>query len=287
MEGLINTGSSGPHSVHRLLDAMRCPRMHRLNRDAQAEGLDLSSRAQGWGTLLHVGLAHLYAGWALERDGVVSVGGQVVQKPSAFLTPQEAIEAVAQQRGYENAQAAVVQALQEYRTYYCGDPHEYLVLAIEHPFHLVLPGGVHYSQKADLVLQRRRDKLVFILDYKRSYALISKTLYNYAIDLQMVGYRCIGLKRWPDLFGGVWLQRVKPSEGAGDPWKAQRPTCFDRRPLPGSPGSAARFVRTIYYWDKVARMAEKTKDPMDVPGAQSEAICYGKYVCRWYERCLS
>ena len=252
---LIDPGSSGEYGWHTLADWLTCPRLAALKR---ANGRDEPSEAQLVGTMVHVGLAHRYA----------LMQGQDVYQPA------DAVERFARKTPDATSHVYTTQAaLASYAAHY-GPEADIETLAVEKVFRMKIMGCA-YTQRLDLVYKRRGK--VYIVDHKKTYAILPKVTRGYGLSGQMVGASLYGQKKWGEKFGGVLLNFVRLAKGDNN-------YEFKRLPVAPFPYAVRSFSKTVVLAHEMLDRY-KDADPYDVPGVFTEA-CYGKYgPCQFYDIC--
>ena len=232
------------------------------------------------GSLLHIGLAHYY---------------QLKKTPDAnYYTPFEAVGALAKREAdathdmhekvlWANFVPLICAAIEEYARHYmnCG----WKVLEVERELRAHIPkrpGSNEtflFTQRADLIVEDAHG-FKWIVDHKSCYRITSKTLRQYILSGQFLGYQVSGRKLYGKKFGGVILNRVKLSEPYG----------FDRVAIDPAPAAVAGFVKMLQMTENRIQQWNHLDDPMDYPPVFSDQICYGKYgpcqafqLCRWGE----
>ena len=244
------------------------------------------------GSLLHVGLAHYY-----QR--------KMVKNPEDYYTPAESVQVLAEQESDKAADfnaknlwlssiAPIIGALDAYEAEYarCSwkpiavekelraqvpidtDPHHQGLLILSHRADRFL-----FTQRADLITQDAHG-FMWIIDHKSCYRITSKTLRQFILSGQFLGYQVFGRKMYGKKFGGVILNRVKLSEPYG----------FERCAVEPAPVAVSGFLRMLKQTEQRLRDHDHLTDPLDYPPVFSDQTCYGKYgqcpafeLCRWGE----
>lgn len=260
---LIDPGPS-ERGWHRLQSAMRCLRLYALREKA---GLRFAPSAPLVnGSLLHVGLAHLY-----QRQKERQTGGN----PDKWLTPHQAVS-LAAQRGSDSGEAPhlwlsgvsiVNTALSEYMAHW--DDRGWRILEVEKELRATI-GGHLYTQRADLIVESNNTKQVFIVDHKSCYTIHAKTQTQHILDGQFIGYQRFGRALYGNQFSGVIVNRVK----------LKPPIQFARGPVEPAPLAVRDFPDLIVEVEK--RIAEQesrpdNQDPFTWPPAFSSQVCTSKY----------
>ena len=130
-----------------------------------------------------------------------------------------------------------------------------------------------YTQRADLTVEDPSGR-VWIVDHKSAYRINAKTLDQYILDGQFIGYQMFGRAIYKERFAGVILNRIKLSQ----------PYDFDRRPIEPAPAALKSFLSTIEEAER--RIAAGGQDIESFPMALNNQTCYGKYgKCGAYDLC--
>lgn len=263
---LLDAGPS-ERGWHHFENVLRCPRLYAWS---HLGGMKLEmSEPLVRGSLLHIALAHHY-----QRIKEEQTGGN----PNDWLLPEDAVETLASQES-ENSPLwrklipQVVDAYFAYRNNWLGEAWE--ILEVEYELRSRIGEGKHlYTQRADLIVKDHNQK-VWIVDHKTAYRINSKTLRQYIMDGQFLGYQMFGRAKYGKEFAGVILNRVKVSS----------PYDFDRRALEPAPAALQDFVPTLLAAEK--KMAEFEGKPIrEWPMTLSNQVCYGKYgKCQAYDLC--
>ena len=241
---------------------MRCLRLYALRRDRRVRKL---SAPLVNGSLLHVGLAHLY-----QRQKERQTGGN----PDQWYSPAQAVQVLAQQeseKGDANLWLAgvgiVKTALSEYQSHW--DDRGWRILEVEKELRATV-GGYLYTQRADLIVESNNTKQVFIVDHKSCYTIHSKTQTQHTLDGQFIGYQRFGHGLYGNKFAGVLVNRVK----------LKPPIQFARGPVEAAPLAVHDFPSLIVNVER--RIAEQesrpdSQDPLTWPPAFSSQVCTSKY----------
>ena len=242
---------------------MRCLRYYALRRDG---GLRFGTSAPLVnGSLLHVGLAHLY-----QRQKERQTGGD----ESKWFPPHEAVVQLAQ-REAEKGDAAlwmagvtiVHTALTAYMAHW--DDRGWRILSVEEELRAQVRGHL-YTQRADLIVESNNTKQVFIVDHKSCYTIHSKTQTQHTLDGQFIGYQRFGRALYGERFAGVLINRVR----------LRAPTQFARGPVEPAPLAVRDFPDLVVNVE--GRIAEQesrpdASDPFTWPPAFSSQVCTSKY----------
>jgi len=273
---LLNAGPS-ERGWHRIEGASRCLRLFAW-REAGAVKWKTSAPLVK-GSLLHIGLAHLYARKRCELNG---------EDPDQYYTPIEAVKELAEIEA-QNAETAhdtalwrihvpdILMALSQYegRWQFC----QWEPIMVEEELRAHIPkinqdGTFLFTQRADLAV-KDENGTYWIVDHKSCYRIESKTLRQHILSGQFLGYQLFGRKMWGEKFGGVVVNRVKLSE----------PYAFDRAILEPAPNAIRVFAKNLALQEHMVDMFEG-KPPIEWPAVYSDQTCWGKYgKCDAFELC--
>ena len=263
---LLDAGPS-ERGWHRLESAIRCLRLYAYE---QIAGIRFPiSPPLVNGSLLHIGLAHLYRRRQATQNG---------EDPSQWFEPHEAVKELSRRNAHESplweaGVDVVLPALGAYEARWRGE--DWKVLAVEEQLRAHVGEGKHlYTQRPDLIVESAQGR-VFIIDHKSCYRITSKTLRQHILDGQFLGYQLFGHQLYGPRFGGVVVNRVMLSAPYG----------FDRTSVEPAPKALGDFTSLISTTEE--RIANcKDKEPDDYPPAFSNQTCWGKYgQCHAYEIC--
>lgn len=272
---LVDAGPS-ERGWHRFENAARCLRLFAL----KEAGLVPRSMSDALvrGSLLHVGLAQHYA--------------MKLQDGKNYYTPLEGMYAFADNMAKEAANAhdaalwrihipEVQQAIQAYRNRWREE--SWTPVAVEKELRAHLPkldgsGKFLFTQRVDLIVKDHHD-IHWIVDHKSCYRIDGRTLRQFTLSGQFLGYQIFGRKMYGKKFGGVILNRVR----------LRGPYDFDRCTLEPAPQAIRRFTRNLAQIEDLTDRYEG-EDPHTWPAAYSEQVCWGKYgkcpafeLCQWGE----
>jgi len=270
---LLNAGPS-ERGWHSFESAARCMRLWAWENVKKASFPMSDPLVRG--SLLHIGLAHYYM-------------RKMVDDPGTYYSPEDSVRVLArkeadQANGFEGELWVkwvdpVLVMLEKYIEQY--EDCSWKPIAVEQELRatIPLPGGEPFlfTQRADLIVE---DSWGFkwIVDHKTAYRLTNKTLRQYILSGQFLGYQVFGRKMYGKKFGGVVLNRIKSSS----------PHEFDRCSIEPAPAAVAGFVPALQSIERRIRTHNQSNDPMDYPPVFSEQACYGKYgpcpafeLCRW------
>ena len=273
---LLNAGPS-ERGWHRIEGASRCLRLFAWRESGALTWK--SSEPLVKGSLLHIGLAHLYA-----RQRTENYGGD----PEAYMTVEDSVRALseieAEKAGTAHEAALwrvsvpnIILALRAYenRWRHC----DWKPVMVEEELRAQIPkvsgdGTFLFTQRADLAVQDGTGKY-WIVDHKSCYRIESKTLRQHILSGQFLGYYIFGKKLWGKNFGGLIVNRVKLSEPFG----------FDRTTLEPAPDAVKRFAKNLALQEQMVDMFEG-KPPQEWPAVYSDQTCWGKYgKCDAFELC--
>ena len=262
---LLDAGPS-ERGWHRLENVLRCPRLYAL-REMDVLPFPMSAPLVN-GSLIHIALAHRY-----QQIKEQQTGGD----PNKWFSPEQAIAALAYKNNDESplwrgAIAHIIEAYCAYNNNWLAE--DWKVLEVENEFRARVGAKKHlYTQRADLVVEDPSER-VWIVDHKSAYRINSKTLDQYILDGQFIGYQMFGKAIYKDRFAGVILNRIKLSH----------PYDFDRRPIEPAPAALKSFLATIEEGER--RIAAGGQDIDSFPMALNNQTCYGKYgKCGAYDLC--
>jgi hypothetical protein len=221
------------------------------------------------GSLIHIALAHHYARVQAEQEG---------QDPEQWLEPDDAIFALAEKNEMEShlwmlAAPEITAAYVAYKNNWIGE--NWKVLGVEEQLEAKVGPKKHpYTQRADLIVEDAQER-VWIVDHKSCYRINSKTLSQYIMDGQFIGYQMFGRAKYGERFAGVMLNRVKLSQ----------PYDFDRRAIEPAPQALRHFTKVVIEGERrIAQWADKP--PEEWPMTLTNQVCFGKYgQCPAYNLC--
>ena len=273
---LLNAGPS-ERGWHRIEGASRCLRLFAWRESGALTWK--SSEPLIKGSLLHIGLAHVYARQRAEEQG---------EDPDYYMLPEEAVRALAAieadqaSTAHETAlwRVSVPNIILAIRAYEARWRHcSWKVVMVEEELRAQIPkwdgdGTFLFTQRADLAVQDRDGKF-WIVDHKSCYRIESKTLRQHILSGQFLGYQVFGRRLWGRDFGGVIVNRVKLSE----------PYDFDRTTLEPAPSAIKHFAKNLALQEHMVGMFEG-KPPIEWPAVYSDQTCWGKYgKCDAFELC--
>lgn len=241
------------------------------------------------GSLVHVGLAHVYARRQARQQG---------WDPGTVATPAEAIAEVARLEddrmshalGNPGPWGKWVTLAQD--VVYAYDAQTYNenenVIAVEHSLAMTLPRVSEalgepaslYTARADLIIQDRAQRY-WILDHKSTYRVDQKKRKGFVLSGQILGLYALGRHFYGDAFGGVRLNMI----GLRPPYQFTRIT-----PAP-APWAMAQFEQVVLDREtKLSKLLVETEEGVrtvwEWPKALSEMFCVHRYgVCSFHDLC--
>jgi len=281
---LINAGPSEA-GWHRLETWLRCRQLYAYH---HILGLRMGGReALNRGSLLHVGVAHHYARWAIMRQGWLDHDGERITDPDRFYTPGVAMQLATDQEDHaddrrvkEALLGTCQHVVQAYIEHYA--PRDvFKVLAVEQQFRASVGPKQHlFTARADLVVEDTSGR-VWIVDHKSSSRpKDGKTIRRYALSGQVHCLTHLGKMNWGKRFAGVQLNIIG--------WKNSGPPVnFGRAAPEPAPAMTGRMVQLIV--DAEAEMKawrESGRNPHEYPVAASEYVCMTPYgTCDGWDLC--
>ena len=292
---LLNAGPS-ERGWHQFENAARCMRLWAFNQKTDMKFPVTPPLVKG--SLIHQGLAHYYI-----REMYLNQGPCLESLADDYYSPNDAIALLAEHEAARTANineanlwlssvAAIQEAMDAYIQRYktCS----WKPIAVEQELRANIPRGtdpglVHrwrihplrdrflFTQRADLIVEDAHG-FKWIVDHKSCYRITSKTLRQYILSGQFLGYQVSGRRLYGKKFGGVILNRIKLSEPYG----------FDRIAIDPAPAAVSGFVKMLQMTENRIQQWNHLDDPMDYPPVFSDQVCYGKYgpcqafeLCRW------
>ena len=235
MKKLVDAGPS-TRGWHGFEMAARCMRWYAFNKvDGKTFGL---SAPLVKGSLFHTGLANYYkrkqsGGYLADQYYTAIEAVQVMAQAEADKTADQN-EASLWLSNVAIVQSALLAYIEEYID--CS----WRVVAVEKELKAHIPrreddegeGDTFlYTQRADLLIKDPQG-FGWIVDHKTAYRITTKTLRQYCLSGQFLGYQVLGRKLFGKQFGGVMLNRVKLST----------PHQFDRCALEPAPQAVEDFI---------------------------------------------
>lgn len=307
MRKLIDPGQSEA-GWHRIQDVMLCPQKHHL-RSQGHRGEATPPLVKG--SLIHVGLAHLYKQKQLRDKG---------KDPDSYYTPHEAIAVAALQNAGESdlwqELAPLAQRLLVEYAEFWGEGSEldthWRVLAVEkelrvhvvdkarwehvddvgghlwseaerdaavvlklHPSTPFSPARYLYTQRADLIVQHNSTKLVYIVDHKTTSRPVPSPMRRHAMTGQFLGYRMFGSLQYKDSFGGVLVNCIQITD-------TESSKKFKRPKLEQVVDSHQKLKTTIIHAERLIR---EYNGESSWPHALQESACWAYGGCPVREAC--
>lgn len=234
------------------------------------------------GSLVHIGLAHLYAR---------IMQWQNAQDIELYYAPETAVEMLADQNPTWWTHVGIsVDILRAYQAFWPNDHTRFRIVAVEQVIRAHVgaddprvreicgPEGFIYTQRMDLALEDVARR-VYIWDHKGMGHMRGKEERTFALSGQFLGYQTLGHLVWPGRFGGVLANIFER--------KAEKPR-FKRVPPLSAPFALQCFKQNLIETELDIRrkMAEPPRDPWHYRKAFSEQVCktiYGE--CEHWEKC--
>ena len=230
---------------HRASTFLLCPRRFAMEQAAKASGEARGlSPALVSGTLLHAGLAHLYA--------------RRMSGKHDWMEPYAAIQEAAR-RGDKESPTPLwdewAERLKDVIPQYVrrwGAERQWEVMGVEEELRVEVmdprTGASYlYTQRYDLLIRNRSDRQVYIIDHKRGYELAPRIWNRYALSGQIAGYKMLGRVLYGLQFGGVLLNFVQmpgKDDGLDFQFKFMRPS------LPQAEQAARDFKGTVIHVER-------------------------------------
>ena len=274
---LINPGPSR-RGWHRLQKALRCPRLYALaykSKDGRGERLPSEPLIKG--SLFHMALAHHYAQIQEQQQG---------KTETEYYSPLESVALLAKEQPekyipeWESYVADVQRVYLDYKVRWAS--RQWKVLAIEKE----VCANIHdeernetyfYTQRVDAIWEHPVTKQVWFVDHKTAGRVTQRTIGQYSMDGQMLGYGMFGQQMFGERYGGVLLNFIEwPKEG-----KSPR---FERKRTDPAPYSVSRFKSTIIQAERIIRDHEKL-EAVEWPGVHNSIACWPYGPCEFYETC--
>lgn len=296
---LIDPGPSEA-GWHRIQSVLKCPTLYNLSKDIPWEDSDPLVK----GSLLHVGLAHLF------RHKQRTDKGKTTDK---WYNPVEAVIELARRNKDKGPLWAkhvpqVLAVLAQYQIFWAGDTH-WRVIAVEKELRVYItdterwehcediggklwtkaetmawmvlsddevnpftPAKYLYTQRADLIVQDRKTGMVYIVDHKTTSRAIGKSTRRFSMSGQFIGYRMFGILYYKEAFGGVVVDRIKLSD----------PLEFQRAKLDRVVDSHAKLKTSII---QAERLIREYQGKEHWPHALQETACWAYGECQMFKVC--
>jgi hypothetical protein len=276
MKHLIDPGPSR-RGWHRLQTVLQCPRLYALKYKAEKSASEMApAEALIKGSLIHIGIAHHYA---LQMD-------KWKGKEDQLFSPADAVLELAEQQptGHRAVWLNYVDQVQEVLTAYQlhWQSENWITRAVEHEllvhvFDDERDESILYTQRVDAIWEHPITGKIFYVDHKSAKNWSGRSLGQYSISGQMLGYAMIGQKKYGDRWGGVLLNVIQ--------WpKTSKPCEFSRTPVEPAPYAIANFKSTILHAEQtIHNYAER--EPMDWPGVFHSGACWNYGPCRFLSNC--
>ena len=161
---LLDAGPS-ERGWHRIEAAARCLRLFALKESGHVPFPESEPLIRG--SLVHIGLAHIYA-----RKKEADAGGD----PEQFYSPMDAVLKLAEKNGdrWVDMVDHCCDMVNAYRMRW-GDDRKWKVISVEEELRAKLRGRWLYTQRADLIVEDDFGK-VWIVDHKTAFRIAAKTL---------------------------------------------------------------------------------------------------------------
>lgn len=214
---LIDSGPSeaGSHEVQTWLF---CPRAWAYGRYGGQRGVHLPFVRGG---IMHVGLAHHFARWAIRRNKSFTYLDKVYTNENAFYTPEEAQRVLVHHkysagerqmalRPVEKDENADEEATEETLLTACHDTlNAYIrrniptfrVLAVEDPQRIELPNGMFHTARVDMISLEPDG--VYYDDFKSTAMTVKRAARMYERNLQLLALHLFGRQKYGPAFRGV------------------------------------------------------------------------------------
>lgn len=265
MKILINTGPSeaGWHPIETFA---KCPRLY-AHKYLLGTKLPVQEPLVR-GSLVHVGLAHVYARIRAGQQGV---------DPEQYYTPDAAIELAADDWGDmgRSLVGAIQHTVRAYQQTYLTERFE--IVAIEEEVRSHLRSKHLFTQRWDLVL-RDSAKKIWVWDHKTAAKPSASTAVGYTMSGQFLMAQALGAKKYGRDFGGTRINLVSVGETPK----------FARVSPSAAPAAGQRVVDDLVRWLDLMAEYKRTLKPEEFPGAWNEHACRTLYgpcpaysVCQW------
>ena len=276
MKHLIDPGPSRK-GWHRLQTVLRCPRLYALKYKGERPRSDMApAEALVKGSMIHMGIAHHYALQMEEWKG----------RESEIFTPEESVIELAERQpdghratwlGYVDS---ILEVLSAYQLHWHSE--NWITKAVEHELMVHVfdddrDESLLYTQRVDAIWEHPITGKIFYIDHKSAKNWSGRSLGQYSISGQMVGYQMIGQAKYKERWGGVLLNVIE--------WpKSGKAPMFTRVPVEPAPYAVDNFKSTILHAEHlVHKYAER--EPMDWPGAFHGGACWNFGPCKFLSNC--
>lgn len=273
---LLDCGPSGPRSLSRIQDALRCLSIYGYRHIYGYKGPPSPPLVRG--SLIHVGGAHHAA-----RIQAVRLG----QDPERYYDPFTAMALTADKSREEwgtlpavllEPCQKVIHDFMEQETFSDVD-----IGYVEAPFSFDVTcpetGKVYsYTQKPDLIIRRHDTGRIKHRDLKSSSVRGEVSYRRYAPDVKMLALQWWGPTVFGDKFGGVEIYSI----GVGaDPH-------FKVHDLEPAPGLVSMFPSIVCRMERIiAELVSSGLPPEKWPKAANEVVCVSSYgYCDFWDPCL-
>lgn len=296
---VIDPGPSKAGS-HRLADAAKCLRKHFLKRDrARYQPSSTWTTVEPFvkGTLVHLGLAQMYARMYCRQQG---------QAEDEFLDPIEAMNNKAHDHRappiWQQVLPHCVATVEAYRERWeLQDEARYDIIAIEKQYEISVTDPDRdveycYTQRLDLGVREKSTGGVIFWDHKTTGSYQSWIKYRYELALQFIGYNALGTLHYPE-FKSTQINYIQLAGEKAFKTKPPEPVLPDfHRPTANiAPAASIQDLRwkVIQVERNISDFDPETnphiKTPLDVPGAYDSNICRRSKdsACEFYALCHS
>lgn len=267
---LINTGPSR-RGWHRLELALRCLRLYALSHLLKLDSAHRPALVRG--SLLHIGMAHIYAQMRAARTG---------GDPGRYYDPVPAIEVASHLEEYQPYGEQLREICQDVvASYLVTTPENIDVQAVEEVVEAHFGGKYLLTQRWDLLYKDKSGRF-WVRDHKSAAKPNASTIMRYSLSGQFLAAQLIGRARYGDQWGGVELNILGMEKN-----KKTGAYPVIRERVKPAPGALERFSRDMVEMeDRLAKYAEENRDPWDYPGAWHEHACVTAYgACGFYSLC--
>lgn len=223
-----------------------------------------SGKARGLGSLIHLGLAHLYARMRAKQRG---------EDHEVYHTPYDAIK-LATVYGMEVDSEKALACVSGYISKYMAEDREKEILYVEEVFEVNI-GGVAKTVRPDLVYRSKINNKIYIVDHKTTGYLSKNHTVWYSMTYQMLLLQHVGVALFGNEFGGVIINYIQTGEKM----------LFKREGVIVCNAAYDDFIPAIIDGQKnIDEKAGKGKDAY-LP-TFSEHTCWTRYgICDFYQLC--
>lgn len=265
MPTLIDTGQS-ERGWSRLETVLRCPQLFAYKYLLADQIVSLQSRAPlNKGSLVHVGLAHLYA-----RAKALACG----EDPDLYYDVPTAMRLAAQRKYGEEHFALTYAAVEAYAAHWAGIDANYDVIGVEMPVEATVRGH-RFTKRIDLITRNKRTGRYRLTDHKSTSRMDKTTERRYRLSGGVLSMQWFGEAFYGEEFEGAFLNLIE----LDDPFR------FKRIAPEPAPAMLMALPQTVQ--DAEERIASlEGRDPWHYPRAMSEQVCETRYgQCEHAELC--